>query len=100
MKIWNGEQRGKHKTLKASLNNRLATILSGVPQGTVLGPVLFNLFINDITQNIQSNVRLFADDCVCYRSITTTEDCIKLQQDISQCENVDLIKLKRCIMVA
>ena len=47
--------------------------MSGVPQGTVLGPLLFSLCINDITTFIDSEIRLFADDCVCYREIKGTE---------------------------
>ena len=43
--------------------------MSGVPQGTVLGPQLFSLHINDIMSGIESEIRLFADDCVCYREI-------------------------------
>ena len=39
-------------------------VLSGVPQGTVLRPLLFSLYINDITEDIDSELRLFADDCV------------------------------------
>ena len=39
---------------------------SGVPQGSVLGPVLFLLYINDITEHIQSTMRLFADDSIIY----------------------------------
>ena len=41
-----------------------APVLSGVPQGTVLGPLLFSLYINDISSDNESEIRLFADDCV------------------------------------
>ena len=58
-----------------------APVLSGVPQGTVLGPLLFPLYINDITTNTDSEIRLFADDCVCYREIKGTEDTVKLHQE-------------------
>ena len=51
-----------------------APVVSGVPQGTVLGPLLFSLYINDIPVGIDSQIRLFADDCVCYREIRTVED--------------------------
>ena len=56
--------------------------MSGVPQGTVLGPLLFSLYINDIPVDIDSLIRLFADDCICYREIRTVEDTLKLQKDI------------------
>ena len=59
-----------------------APVVSGVPQGTVLGPLLFSLHINDITADIESEIRLFADDCVCYREIKDKEDTLKLQRDI------------------
>ena len=57
--------------------------MSGVPQGTVLGP-LFSLYINDISSDIESKIRLFADDCVCYREIKDEEDIMKLQSDIDR----------------
>jgi len=49
----------------------------------VLGPLLFLLSINDITGNIQSNIRLFADDCNVYHTIRSQDDSCKLQNDIS-----------------
>ena len=61
-----------------------APVVSGVPQGTVLGPLLFSLHINDIMSDIESEIRLFADDCVCYREIKDIEDTFKLQKDIDR----------------
>ena len=59
-----------------------ATVDSGVPQGTVLGPLLFILYINDIADNISSSIKLFADDCLLYRQINTKEDAALLQKDL------------------
>ena len=58
--------------------------VSGVPQGTVLGALLFSLYINDISADIESEIRLFADDCVCYHEIREIEDTVKLQKDIDR----------------
>lgn len=57
-------------------------VVSGVTQGSVLGLVLFLLFINDISNSIHSNLRLFADDCVLYKEVATQQDCQILQQDL------------------
>ena len=58
-------------------------VLSGVPQESVLGPVLILIFINDLPENIRSSVRLFADDCVLYRNIKSPIDCQILQDDLN-----------------
>ena len=61
-----------------------APVLSGVPQGTVLGPLLFLIYINDMTSQVSSGtfIRLFADDCLVYREINSTQDQVVLQQDL------------------
>ena len=81
-------------------------VKSGVPQGTVLGPLMFLVYINDINENITSSVRLFADDCVIYKSITSLEDAEQLQEDLCKiCEwtnkwqmklNIDKCAVLRC----
>jgi hypothetical protein len=52
-----------------------------VPQGSVLGPLLFLAYVNDIWRNTESNIRLFADDCIIYRKINDSSDIDKLQKD-------------------
>ncbi|MFZ2538831.1 MAG: reverse transcriptase domain-containing protein, partial [Oscillospiraceae bacterium] len=75
--------------------------MSGVPQGTVLGPLLFLLYVNDITEGIGSEIRLFADDCVLYRTIRSERDANVLQDDLNHlCDWGDLwqmcFNVKKC----
>ncbi|KAI8486310.1 hypothetical protein Bbelb_360260 [Branchiostoma belcheri] len=84
--------------LKAFLTNREQTVVvegkasapvkvaSGVPQGTVLGPLLFLLYINDLPDQLDSNVRLFADDCLLYVELSTQTDSQLLQKDLNTLE--------------
>ena len=82
--------------IKAFLSNRsqlvsingtqssLKPVLSGVPQGSILGPVLFLPYINDITKCVNANLRLFADGCILYSEILSSQNCLALQNDLDQ----------------
>ena len=69
------------------VSSGLVDVDSGVPQGTVLGPILFLLHINDLPSIVSSKVRLFADDCLIYRQIKSNNDQIELQRDLNLLES-------------
>lgn len=64
-------------------NSSFVSVDSGVPQGSVIGPLLFLIYINDLVTNISSSICLFADDCVLYRNITDQSDMSQLQNDLN-----------------
>ena len=61
------------------------TVISEVPQGSVLGPLLFLCYINDITQNLTSKVRLYAEDTLIYCNVLNKQDVnvVALQNDLN-----------------
>ena len=63
-------------------SSETAPVTSGVPQGSVLGPILFLTFINDMPDCVQSRCRLFADDSIIYRSVNGDDDAAILQRDL------------------
>ena len=62
-------------------------MLSGVPQGTVLGPVLFLCFINDIAEKQNSDIWLFADNALLFRVVESEDDAAELQKDLNSLED-------------
>jgi len=75
------------RTQRVRLGGKLSAevrVTSGVPRGSLLGPLLFLAYVNDIWRNMESTIRLFADDCVIYRKIINNADMEKLQKDLDR----------------
>ena len=69
-------------TVVNGVHSSYVEVTSGVPQGSVLGPMLFLLYMNDINNVITSQIKLFADDNVLYRNIHNQNDQVILQNDL------------------
>ena len=77
----------KQSVLLDSTRSTEAVVLSGVPQGTILGPLLFLAFIYNLPESTKhADARLFADDCLLYRHVLTSQDSAFLQEDLSAIE--------------
>ena len=80
----------KDRKQRVGLNGQFSQwrkVNSGVPQGSVLGPLLFDIFINDLESGITSEVIKFADDTKLFKVVKTQEDCGKLQEDLDKLED-------------
>ena len=82
-------------------SSETANVLSGVPQGTVLGPILFVMYINDLLDGVNAGGVLFADDTKIFSCINDKKDASSLQSDIETLErwtNMWLMKFhpKKC----
>ena len=78
-------------------------VKSGVPQGSILGPILFLIYVNDLPDVIQnSNLAMFADDSKCFKRVNSAEDSTDLQIDLDNlCDWATLNELdfqpKKCV---
>ena len=76
-----------HRKQRVKVNGEISnwkSVLSGVPQGSVLGPILFLIYINDLEDDIPSNVLKFADDTKVFRKVTNDTDKQSLQDDLDK----------------
>jgi hypothetical protein len=79
------------RTQRVELGGQLSEevrVTSGVPQGSVLDPLLFFTYVNYIWRNIESTIRIFADDCIIYREIINLQDMEKIADRSEQARGV------------
>ena len=90
---WIGDFLGnrKQRVMVNAISSEWRNITSGIPQGTVLGPILFLIFINDMPKVIQCLVKLFADDAKLYQIIKCSQDRDELQGDIGNSKDWSII---------
>ena len=73
----------KQRVVLNGFSSDYSSIESGVPQGSVLGPLLFLIYINDLEQNIKSNVKCFADDTMLFSVVNNPSiSANELNQDL------------------
>ena len=73
----------QQKVILNGSSSQWIDVTSGVPQGSVLGPLLFILYVNDITDGVQSTLEMFADDFKLYRTIKDPHDLDIMEKDLN-----------------
>ena len=76
----------KQRVVVNGVKSEWAEVSSGIPQGSVLGPLLFIIFINDMPETVSNTCKLFADDAKLYGSVKSQEGCQSLQEDLGKLE--------------
>ncbi|XP_073516627.1 uncharacterized protein [Phyllobates terribilis] len=74
----------KQRVVINGVSSGCVRVTSGVPQGSVLGPILFNIFINDLVEGLHSKIAIFADDTKLCKVVNTDEDRAQLQEDLDK----------------
>jgi hypothetical protein len=87
-----------------NVKSSTTSVDSGVPQGTILGLLLFLFYINDLPENVKANVKLFADDCLLYKEINNISDGQYLQNDLRALESLEnewkmSFKADKCVII-
>ena len=97
-----------NRTQKVTIDNSYSdeiSVTSGVPQGSVLGPLLFLLYINDLPDKMKCNIRMYADDVVLYANVASNENFNSiLQEDLDElsqwCRKLHMsINVKKCAVM-
>ena len=74
----------KQRVVLGNSASSWAKVTSGIPQGSVLGPILFVIYINDLPNEVKSYIKIFADDTKIFRAIRSMSDIQGLQADINK----------------
>ena len=85
----------KQKVRVNGAESAWAPVISGIPQGSILGPIMFSLFVNDMPDEVTSLISLFADDTKVYLPLTSNNSARQLQEDLWKLEHWAKIMLMK-----